>query len=83
MRHFFNLIHRWWKEYWGSDDLYVRGARLGRRAAATMNDDEIIQSMKDCESERDDFDRGWEQGCISYLKLRGWSGEDIQKAMGW
>lgn len=85
MRQFFHLVRRWWKQYWGSEDQYVRGVRLGTRYALNHTSEEVIGSMMDADANigQDNFDHGWVDGCVAVLKLRGWSSDNICKAMDW
>lgn len=86
VRHFLHLCRRWWKEFWGSDDLYVRGVRLGTRTALSLTDSQIFHLMHFVDKDptcRDDFDYGWMAAMIAELKKRGWEDESITTTMGW
>lgn len=85
MRHWIHFIRRWWREFWGSEDQYVKGVRLGTRAALGFTNNEIFNSLFASENlfERDDFDRGWQDACIAELKKRGVTDDQVSEVMGW
>lgn len=86
MRQFLHLCRRWWKEFWGSDDPYVRGVRIGTRTALSLTDNQIFEQMQLADADatgRDDFDHGWMAAMIAELKKRGWDDAFISRRMRW
>lgn len=80
----FHTLHRWWRQFWDTEDPYVKGVRLGTRSALKLKDYEIIDQIRDLVLfNKDDFYRGWIEGCKSVLIIqRGWTSELVQYKIG-
>ena len=82
MRQYIHLIRRWWREFWGTDDAYVRGVRLGTRMALNLPDHQIAKFINDFHDSRttevQPFAQGWIQGCHNVLKVRGYTDFELE-----